>query len=149
VRLGAIPMVVLGVCSVQVLKCGNHTDMKRDMDLIREILLWIESDPKFNGTNWVGLEKTDNLSGLGDHSFEEIAYHLTMLVEAGFVRGNIGMEMPVISKLTWNGHEFLDDIKDKNIWENTKKRVAGLSGVALSVVAEIAKAEIKKKLGLQ
>ena len=54
----------------------------------------------------------------------------------------------MISKLTWEGHEFVDDIKDSGIWANTKARVEGLSGVALSVVAEIAKAEIKKRLGL-
>jgi len=50
--------------------------------------------------------------------------------------------------MTWNGHEFLDDIKDTGVWESTKARIAGLPGVAIAVIAEIAKAEIKKKLGL-
>jgi hypothetical protein len=54
----------------------------------------------------------------------------------------------MVTKLTWEGHEFLDDIKDSSVWESTKARIAGLPGVALAVMAELAKAEIKKKLGL-
>ena len=56
--------------------------------------------------------------------------------------------IPAISKLTWQGHEFLDNIKDPGIWGKTKKRVEGLPSVALKVVAAIAEAEVKKHLGL-
>jgi hypothetical protein len=72
------------------------------------------------------------------------------LIEAGFLKGKIEMGTPlhVISRLTWKGHEFLDDIRDSGIWEKTKKRLSGLPSVSLSIVAEIAKAEIKKHLGL-
>jgi hypothetical protein len=56
--------------------------------------------------------------------------------------------MPEVSMLTWQGHEFLDDIKDHGIWAKTKERIHGLPGIALSIVGEIAKAEIRTKLGL-
>lgn len=129
---------------MQVQKCSREPelDMKRDMDLIREILLRIEEDPNADGTKWV------RLTDVNGHSSEEVAYHLVLLTEAGFVKGNMAGSTPIISRLTWEGHEFVDDIKDSGVWESTKARVAGLSGVALSVIAEIAKAEIKKKLGL-
>jgi hypothetical protein len=42
----------------------------------------------------------------------------------------------------------VDNVKDSGIWEQVKTRVGGLPGVALAVVVEIAKAEIKKRLGL-
>jgi hypothetical protein len=69
-----------------------------------------------------------------------------MLIEAGFINGKasglrIGTNVLIISKLTWQGHEFLDNIKDVGVWESTKARIAGLPGVALAVIAEIAKAE--------
>lgn len=58
------------------------------------------------------------------------------------------MNMPVVNKLTWQGHELLDDIRDPDIWNKTKERAKVLSGVGVAFVWEIAKAEIKKKLGL-
>ena len=127
-----------------VQQCRSYTDVKRDMDFIRELLLQIEDDPRFDGTSWFTFTKTDD----DTHSAEEFGYHLTMLVEAGFLKGNIGFTTPSISKLTWEGHEFLDNIRDTGIWSKTKERISGLASVSLSVVAEIAKAEMKKKLGL-
>lgn len=125
-------------------------EMKRDMDLVRELLLGIEADTRLDGTRWFQPDTQDNLGviGISGHSREEVAYHLVILIEAGYVRGTLTMEMPQISKLTWAGHEFLDDIKDPGIWSKTKERLKGLPSVGVSVIAEIAKAEIKKHLGL-
>ncbi len=119
--------------------------MKRDMDLIRDLLLRIESDPTFDGVHWIPFDKSYEFAG---HSFEEVTYHVDLLFEARLIKGNDRGDAPMIRGLTWEGHEFLDDIKDSGIWEKTKARVAVLPGVALSVIAEIAKAEIKKRLGL-
>ncbi|MGD1025628.1 MAG: DUF2513 domain-containing protein [Candidatus Sulfotelmatobacter sp.] len=125
--------------------------MTRDMELTRKLLLWVDGEPRLDGTPGRFLV-FDNGTEVGapDHSVAEVAYHLRLLVEAGFLLGKFHpvTGMPVISRMTWNGHEFLDNVKDSTVWENTKSRIAGLPGVALAVIAEIAKAEIKKKLGL-
>jgi len=42
----------------------------------------------------------------------------------------------------------LDDIRDPDIWQKTKERAKGLISVGLTLIWEIAKAEIKTKLGL-
>jgi Hypothetical protein (DUF2513) len=138
-----------GVCPMQADAHESETAVIRDMDLVRNLLLGIEADPKFDGTHesWTQPEPED--LGIIDHSFEEVAYHLTLLIEAGFVIGNTGMEMPVISRLTWEGHEFCDNIKDAGIWAKTKERMKDLPGVGLKVVAAIAEAIIKQHLGLQ
>ena len=117
------------------------------MDLVRQLLLRIEADATLDGTNWVHFEPSD--LGLADRSSEEIGYHLTLLIEEGYVKGQTGLEtIPVICKLTWQGHELLDNIRDKGIWEKTKTRIAGLSSISLKIVAAIAEAEIKKHIGL-
>jgi hypothetical protein len=123
--------------------------MKRDMDLIRQLLFIVEEDPMFNGQNW-GQPDIYKKSFEDGMSIEAIDYHLELLIEAGFLKGQsrAGFGSPVINKLTWEGHEFLDNIRDHGIWTQTKKRLEGLQTVALGVVAELAKAEIKKKLGL-
>jgi len=125
-------------------------EMKRDMDLIRELLIGIEENPLLDGHKWVTPDKPEEI-GISDRSIEEVGYHLHLLIEAGLVHGKpaaVGTYMPWISKLTWQGHEFLDDIRDQQIWAKTKERLKGLPSVALSLMAEIAKAEIKKRLGL-
>jgi hypothetical protein len=120
--------------------------MLRNMDLIRELLFEIERDPRYDGRSWIRLEQSD-VEQLG-HSYEEVAYHLNLLVEAGYLRGDGIRGMPSISRLTWQGHEFLADITDPDIWDKTKERLHGLAGVGIAIFSEVAKAEIKKRLGL-
>lgn len=121
--------------------------VQRDMDLVRQLLLRLEQDPNMDGKHSVCFTPAD--LGMADRSTAEIGYHLNLLIDAGFVRGRSGFDdMPMLFKFTWEGHEFLDNIKDAGVWAKTRKRVEGLSGVALKVVAAIAEAEIKKHLGL-
>lgn len=122
--------------------------LTRDMDLIRELLIGIEQRPDLDGRNWLRLDTPEEL-GVPGHQLEEVNYHLTLLIEAGFLKGNFGHQRLLVSKLTWQGHEFLDDIRDHGIWAKIKERVSGLPSVGLAIIAELAKAEVKKKLGLQ
>jgi hypothetical protein len=122
--------------------------MKRDIELYRELLLHIESDDKYDGSTEYSYNTPEEL-GIFDHTLEQVAYHLTLLIEAGMVVGaNSSGTLPGFSRLTSNGHDFLDNIRDPGIWKRVKARLNGLPGVALSVIVGIAQAEIKKKLGL-
>jgi len=120
--------------------------MERNMDLIREMLLRVAAHPKLDGTHYFVFTPEDNL---GDFSPEELNYHVDLLFEAGFVAGNPDSNPnPMVSKLTWKGHEFVDTIRDAGIWNNVKERLKGLPSIALSVVADVAIAEAKKHLKL-
>jgi hypothetical protein len=115
-------------------------DVKRNMDLLR----LIEEDDQLDGTSWISSEHF-HIEG---RTPQEIAYHLTMLSNEGFITAQLGMEMPLVSKLTWNGHEFLDDTRDPGVWEKTKERAKGLTGIGVAFIWELAKAEIRTRLGL-
>jgi hypothetical protein len=119
--------------------------VNRDMDLIRDILLHVEADPTLDGT---GRMPFDNAADFPSHSLKEIMYHADLLIESGMLKGNVGGEMPMVSRLTWNGHEFLDSIRNPEIWERVKERLTGLGTVGLTLVWELAKAELRKKLKL-
>ena len=86
--------------------------MKRDLDLIRKILLSIESG------------KEEDLS---DYAPEVCNYHRALVIEAGLALGHIheganGMpDAVLIQRLTWEGHEYLDAIRSEDIWEKTKR----------------------------
>lgn len=120
--------------------------MKRDMDLVREILLRVEADPTLNGSRFVVFD-TSHFEG---RSQQEIAYHIDLLFEADFVKGLATLDAPAaaISRLTWKGHEFLSDTRDPDIWAKVKERTKGLTEVGITLVWELAKAELKKKLAL-
>ncbi len=75
--------------------------MKRDMDLIREILLEIESwKPGSPG-------KTIALQG---RPYDEVKDHVLLLLDAGLIelQPNVDRGLLIVSRLTWAGHEFLE-----------------------------------------
>jgi len=134
---------------MQVLDLRTRIEMKRDMDLIREILISIEDNPQMDGTREFYFSTPEEM-GFPNQSADELAYNYSLLVEAGFVDGGNTAFWPlVVRRLTWKGHEFLASIKDKGIWEKTKARIKDLPGVTLAVVAAIAESELKKYLGLK
>jgi hypothetical protein len=85
--------------------------MKRDMDLIRDILLKLEEVPE----NSYLSNPPEDLD-LQEHSFEEVAYHLGLLIDAGLLEASQDLSGGfAVKKITWHGHEFLDDTRDPTI----------------------------------
>jgi hypothetical protein len=111
------------------------------MELVRELLLEIEADPQFNGRQTAELP-------VGNRDPEVMAYTLALLISAGIVAGQVGIVMPRISGLTWDGHDLLDNIRDPGVWEKVKEHAKTIASVSIPILAELAKAEVKKRLGL-
>lgn len=125
--------------------------MKRDMDLVRDILLAIEQDPKLDGTGWYQFDDPADL-GLTGRSYEEFAYHLTLLIEAGLIEGKTTMHMPMVNRLTWQGHEFVSDVRDPAVWRRTKEGAKTAGNASIQFAWQLAKAYgkqlAKEKLGI-
>ena len=130
---------------MQVYEC-RRIAVKRDMDLIRDILLKVEADPRMDGSRFVVFDTSD----FEGHSQAEIAYHIDLLFQIHFVEGAATLDAPAaaISRLTWKAHEFVDNIRDSGVWTGVKERIKGLPSVGITVVAELALAEVKKRLHL-
>jgi hypothetical protein len=60
------------------------------MDLIREILLRVNADPSLNGSRF----EVFSPSEFPGHTQDEIAYHVDLLFEAGFVKGLETLDAP-------------------------------------------------------
>jgi len=89
--------------------------MKRDWELIREVLLEVEAlnPAKFENKQYGPLARIDSQA-------KDI--QAVMLWKAGFVEGADAGSMDdgdsVFAKeLTWSGHELLDAIRSKPVWE--------------------------------
>jgi len=111
--------------------------MKRDMSLIREILLQVEARPSVN--DWGPVE-------IDGRSREEISYHVKMLHDDGLLEA---LDMRTYGPdgfkydpkfLTARGHDFLDSIRSPSVWGKVKQQLAVIGGSAsLEVVKAIAK----------
>ena len=122
--------------------------MKRDLGLIRELLLHVERldiPAGCFGGYYVG----DGGLQVDGHSDDAVAHHLIWLIEGGFLRGQTDQDGSfALSGLTWAGCEFLDDVRDPEIWRKTKEHAKSVAGVGFGFMWELAKAEVKAKLGL-
>ncbi len=119
------------------------------MDLIRELLLKLEDEPLDGNLYRVDLSTL----GIEERTYEEIAYNLLLLIEGGFVDGERGASGDfVLRKLSWRGHELLDDVRSPEIWRSTKAGASKVGRASIEFVWELAKAYgkqlAKEKLGL-
>lgn len=120
--------------------------MKRDMDLVRDILRAIESSE--------GTEFDANTLELSGHTSDVINYHLGLLVDAGMAEGTsdqiIGRPPDwYVTRLTWEGHEFLEAARNDTIWAKAKEKAThATGGLSLAVLKEILVQFAKQAAGL-
>jgi len=94
--------------------------MKRDMDLVRLILLEIEKE--YVSTAIYDLE-------IEGYDMATVAYHCKILYENGMISdyGALNAEDGIsefgVGSLTWDGNDFLDKIRDDSQWERIKETV--------------------------
>jgi DNA-binding transcriptional ArsR family regulator len=127
--------------------------MKRDMDLVRKILLESEES-----------ESPDipkNLSVEG-YTQEQIKYHLKLLRDADLIttvqyvplfeskpESALNVKVAVPSRLTWQGHEFLDAVRNENVWNKTKEIVKEKGGsLTFGVIKDLAIQIARQMVGL-
>ncbi|MUL11871.1 DUF2513 domain-containing protein [Aliivibrio fischeri] len=111
--------------------------MKRDMDLIRKIVLHIES--KEDDQPIIEIP----FSGYSELDFAE---HYHLLYEAGLVRCEAICSGSTPSRvvrvipfsLTWAGHDFADAIKSDTIWNKAKNKIyPQLGGLPFDVLKTV------------
>ena len=129
--------------------------MKRDMELIRKMLLEIENnyDPQDNSR----LAQSFIFTLEGGYAESEIDYNLSLLIDEGLVKGKYqgtmgGTLFTYIEGLTWDGHDFLDSIRQDVVWQGVQDKAeqAGLNVLSLSfeVLKNLAVSVAKERLGL-
>lgn len=122
--------------------------MKRDFDLIRQILLAVEAE--HTGRDDVEWDLSD-LSKFGGCDRDEFFGNFKLLIKAGFLEPDRGGDFCIDDKiytygLTWYGHEFLDSIRDEKVWRKTKEGARKVGSFSVDVLTDIARAIINKKI---
>jgi hypothetical protein len=119
--------------------------MKRDLDLIRKMILAIEDHP----AGWAPELTFDG------YTKAQIGYHAYLLIDAGLAKGHdastIGSEAPegLITNLTWKGHEFAQAARDQTRWRKAMALVAEKGGsITLDVLTQLLGSLMKGNFGL-
>lgn len=122
--------------------------MKLNPDCIRSVLLEIEKSWELTTTS-DDLLKMGNLSiesiykALPDYNKKDIFYSLYNLEQAGYVNMDVfwadgGVYHCCINYMTYNGHKFLDTVRDSKRWAGVKKGLDVVRSYSLDVITSIA-----------
>lgn len=121
--------------------------MRRDMDLIRELMLKIEMLPTAHCGEFRLHPGTEPVE-VTEFSANEIEYHLRLIVEAGLItsKGRFGNGDFRFDRMTWAGHDFVDSVRDPKIWAKTKNGAEAAGGFTVDLLKDLAKGFIKKQI---
>lgn len=114
--------------------------MRLNPDAVRDILIFVESDLEFN--NFFKLNDFYNAKSLKEYDQDTIKYTLLKLSETNYLHSNpVVMNNDLVNfstgMLTWEGHEFLDTIRDKEVWSKTKTVANKLESVSIGILSRI------------
>lgn len=91
--------------------------MRRDMDLLREILLFIENqDVNSNRYNPITIE---------GHTALEILNHVQLMEQYGLLK-DCSYDLScntTVRTITWDGYDYLDKVRDNSVWKKTKDTI--------------------------
>lgn len=120
--------------------------MKLNHECVRDLLLYLEDNLLF--TSYLC---ANNLE-IVPYESADIIYAAARLSEAKYIETSQTTysldTIPTIHihSLTWNGHKFLDNIRDENVWYNTKTVVAQFSSVSIGIINSISNTIITKMI---
>lgn len=113
--------------------------MKRDMELIRQILLTMESDPPRDSKGWINIQ-------IEGHSEDETQEHIRLLDEAGLIEtfdtSSLSVSALHPERITSQGHDFIQLAKDERVWAKTMRKLGEVAstlpieGIALTESAK-------------
>lgn len=124
--------------------------MKRDLGLIRDILLYIESESS------ASVEFEHLMVIMESIRTDKIILqeHLIILKEANYLEFSTleiesgDIEITDSIRITWSGYDFLDSIRDSSIFKKVLSQLSSLEGYPLQIVKELGLSLIKTQLGL-
>lgn len=121
--------------------------MKRDPDLIRDLLDYIEKN--HDGVNSID----SNQMIIKNYDQIQIAYHLRLLFDAGLIicrdtSDYSGTPFLIILRLTNDGHDFIEAARNDTAWNKTKDKMAEAGGFVLELAKPLLIMYLGQQLGL-
>ncbi len=123
--------------------------MRLNNDCVREVMLYLENNLELDGN----IDSTYLPKAIQNYPADDITYSVSMLVDAEYLSVTpikaLGMgPMYIIQSITWTGHEFLDNIREPQVWKETKQITSKVGNVSLNVISQVAASVVTKMLGI-
>ncbi|QHM64139.1 hypothetical protein C7M47_03104 [Lactiplantibacillus plantarum] len=124
--------------------------MELNHELIRSLLLFVESNDSLLG---VSDDQLRDFVKKQNVSYEQLTYVIRRLEEKDLINAyiqtgsNIVVDMS-INSLTFDGHAYLDNIRDPEVWKKTKSVTSKLASVSMDIAVKVASNVVIKMLGL-
>ena len=123
--------------------------VKRDLDLIRDLLLYLEALPVPPSSTYT-VPVADIATALRSHDPRKIAHHLEMLIDSGLLivvgKGLGGHDELMFHRISWVGHDFIDCVRHPDVWYKTKLAAEHAGGWTFDLVFELGKAYVKRNI---
>ncbi|MFM0181605.1 DUF2513 domain-containing protein [Paraburkholderia aspalathi] len=126
--------------------------MKRDMDLIRDLLLRLEALP-VPAAGMTTIDASQTAVQVDGYTAEQINYHLSLLEQAQLIHAgglDFGMQFGGggvgFQSLTWAGHDFLDATRNPDVWGRTKQAANAAGGFTVELLVFAAKTYLEGKI---
>jgi hypothetical protein len=121
--------------------------MKRDFELVRKLMLAVESrDDGFFTGNDIDIE---------GYNLSQINRHLQWLCEANLIDGKATMDGEgnianvIMSKLSWEGCNFIENAQNESVWKKTMATVKEKGGsVSFAILTQLLVSYAKQHVGL-
>lgn len=123
--------------------------MKLNQDCVRDLLLYLEENLTYENTISI------NDTNLKNYSSIDLVYTADKLDEAGLINclktSYKYEDCPVIiaKSITYNGHQFLDNIRDDKVFAKTKSVLSSFKSVSIEIISETASKVITNLINQQ
>lgn len=116
--------------------------MKLNHDLVRKVMLYLEDNLPFDG------QIISSQIEIKGYSTEEIQYTVNKLYEVNYLKCLTfpAYKFKAILEITWDGHCFLDNIRDDAVWEKIKQKASTIASASIPVLSQIASTYISTLL---
>lgn len=117
--------------------------MRLNNDCIRDILLYLEENITYD-IDCIGFDKLSDSLNL--YSPDALKYHINQLYNADLIQKPYYSDdgPDILNDLTWEGHQFVNDIRDDKVWRSIKEKCNSIKSVSMPFLVSMAPTVLEK-----
>ena len=118
--------------------------MKLNYDCVRSVLLTVEKSKTIDEElNLNPLTVETIFEQLTKYEDNEILYTIEKLKEAGYINATVSFAAGhfidgTVSSITYSGHEYLDNIREPEVWRKVKAMLKNAGAITLPFISQAA-----------
>ena len=126
--------------------------MKLNYDCVRSVLLTVEKSKTIDEElNLNPLAVETIFEQLPKYEDSEILYTIEKLKEAGYINAALHFAAGhfidgTVSSITYSGHEYLDNIREPEVWRKVKTMLKNAGAITLPLISQAAQLLIGSQL---